>query len=106
LTWESNLEQSAESWSQVLALQNNCILYHKLTSFAQNLYAGYGWTSPNITDSIQAWINEKLLINEPNVSFEQIGHYLIIIHPSIKTVGCSYSINYIQNCFVVTCDYN
>lgn len=103
--WNDNLKYTSQLWSNTLA-KNNCILEHKLFSASQNLYAGYGWIEPNLSNAVQAWLDEKNILNKPNVTFNEIGHYLIIINTSLKEVGCASSINIANNCFVVTCNYN
>jgi len=98
--WDVNLEQSAKILSDNLA-NRGCILEHNLSSFGQNLYAGYGFIDGTIPDATQAWIDEKFLQND-----SEKGHYFIIINDSIQKVGCWLSINYSDVCFVVTCNYN
>lgn len=105
ISWNTNLKDSSQLWSNNLA-SRGCILEHKLFSSGQNLYAGYGWIEPDLSQAIQAWINEKELLDVPNITFEQIGHYLIIINNGFNEVGCASSINIDNNCFVVTCNYN
>lgn len=105
LSWDINLQSSSELWSRELALKN-CALEHKLFSSAQNLYGGYGWLEPNFKDAIQLWINEKELLNEPNITFQDVGHYLIIVSDNYSEVGCGAALNLANNCFVVTCNYN
>ena len=103
--WDDTLKDSSQIWSNNLA-SRGCILEHKLFSSAQNLYAGYGWIEPDLANAAQAWLDEKSLLNKPNVTFEEIGHYLIMISNNYNNVGCASSINIDKNCFVVTCNYN
>jgi len=105
MIWNDNLKVSSQIWSNELA-KSGCILEHKLFSSAQNLYAGYGWIEPDMSRAVQMWLDEKNILNKPNVTFNEIGHYLIIISNSINEVGCASSINVNNNCFVVTCNYN
>lgn len=105
LSWDVNLQSSSELWSRELAAKN-CALEHKLFSSAQNLYGGYGWLEPNFKDAIQLWINEKNILNQPNITFHDVGHYLIIVSESYSQVGCGAALNIANNCFVVTCNYN
>lgn len=105
IRWSYALQSNAQSWSNELS-SKGCGLEHFLESGSsgQNLYAGYGWTIPNYTNAVNAWISEKALVST-NASFSEIGHYLIIISPNFLRVGCASSINTSSNCFVVTCDY-
>jgi uncharacterized protein YkwD len=105
ILWSQSLKESSQIWSNNLA-SRGCILEHKLFSSAQNLYAGYGWIEPNLPNAMQAWLDEKSLLNKPNITFEEIGHYLIMISSNYNEVGCASSINIDNNCFVVTCNYN
>jgi hypothetical protein len=105
MIWNTGLQDSSQIWSNTLA-ESNCVLEHKLFSASQNLYAGYGWIEPNLPNAVQAWLDEKSLLNKPNVTFNEIGHYLIIVSTSLTEVGCASSINVDKNCFVVTCNYN
>ena len=107
MTWNSDLMFSSQSWSNILAY-NGCILEHKLFSSAQNLYAKWGLnvSDTNVTEGINVWINEKYLLNMPNITYEEVGHYLIITSNSYNEVGCASSINLDKNCYVITCNYN
>jgi hypothetical protein len=105
ITWDNNLVVSAQTWSNHLA-NSGCTLQHFLSSYAQNLYAGYGWTTPEFNNAVNAWINEKTLLNVPDISFEAVGHYLIIVDSNVQSVGCATAINYPRKCFVITCDYD
>lgn len=105
MIWNNNLRMSSQIWSNELA-KMGCVLEHKLFSSAQNLYAGYGWTEPDMSRAVQMWIDEKYILNKPNVTFNEIGHYLIIVSNTLTEVGCASSININNNCFVVTCNYN
>ena len=105
LRWDNRLQKSAQEWSNTLA-ERECRLEHLLSSFAQNLYAGFGWTSPQMKDAVRAWIDEKLLLDKEGVTYPEVGHYLIVVNKAITQVGCASAINYLQNCFVITCDYN
>ena len=105
ISWNTNLKDSSQIWSNNLA-SRDCILEHKLFSSAQNLYAGYGWIEPNLPNAMQAWLDEKSLLNQPNITFEEIGHYLIMISANYNDVGCASSINIDKKCFVVTCNYS
>jgi hypothetical protein len=93
-------------WTKNLA-ENNCNLIHYLdTARGQNLFGVYGSTNDNINSAVNAWIDEKLLIGNVNVTYNQIGHYLTIVSPYLTQVGCSTVANIDQNCLVVTCNYN
>jgi uncharacterized protein YkwD len=107
LFWSNSLELSANNLSRDLS-NRGCILEHSLASgvFGQNLYAAYGTFNPNYGNAVNAWIEEKNLLNKPNVTFSEIGHYLIMISSKYNNVGCSTSINYDKNCYVITCDYS
>ncbi len=107
LNWSSKLELSANNLSKNLS-ERGCILEHSLANgvFGQNLYAAYGTTTPNFKNAVNAWIDEKFLINRPNITFSEIGHYLIMVSSRYNNVGCSAEINYDKRCYVVTCDYN
>ena len=106
-TWSNLLEKEAINWSTNLTEFNNCGLTHYLdTAKGQNLYAMYGSTKSNINNAINAWVDEKNLIDKPNVTFDQIGHYLTIISPDFTQVGCGIAINPIQNCLIATCNYS
>ena len=107
LGWSNSLELSANVLSRDLS-NRGCILEHKLGSgvFGQNLYASYGTVNPNFRNAVNAWIDEKNLLNKPNVTFSEIGHYLIMVSSRYNNVGCSTSINYDKNCYVITCDYS
>ena len=105
-TWSNIMETEAINWSRNLAEYNDCGLKHSLdTARGQNLYAMYGSTKSNINNAINAWVDEKKLIDNPNVTFNEIGHYLSIISPKFTQVGCGIAINPIQNCLVATCNY-
>jgi hypothetical protein len=106
MTWDSNLHLSSQLWSNSLAY-NNCMLEHKLFSSAQNLYAKWdiNGIDSNITEGINAWINEKYLLNKSNITYEEIGHYLIMTNTYYSKVGCALTINLDKNCHVITCNY-
>jgi uncharacterized protein YkwD len=106
-TWSDLLEKEAINWATNLTEFNNCGLTHYLdTARGQNLYALYGSTKSNINNAINAWVDEKNLLDKPNVTFNEIGHYLTIISPDFTQVGCGIAINPIQNCLVATCNYS
>ena len=109
VVWNQDLQSSAQSWSNSLA-RNGCRLEHFLSSFAQNLYGIYGTANFNTTmlfiNAVQAWLDEKRLLNVPGVSWEQVGHYLIMTDTNVRQVGCAVATNAAQRCAVVTCDYD
>jgi len=105
LVWDISLQDSSQLWSNELANQD-CALEHRLFSSAQNLYGGYGWIEPNVVSAVNAWISEKSLLDKVGVTFEEIGHYLIIVSNRYSRVGCASSINVNKKCFVITCHYD
>jgi len=108
IEWNDLLRNNAQLTSNRLANEFNCRLEHILYSGSsgQNLYAGYGWITPNFTESVFAWINEKNSLDIPGIPWVEIGHYLIIVSSGFTKVGCGSSININKNCFVVACDYS
>jgi len=105
-TWSNILEKEAIDWSKNLTEFNSCVLTHHLdTARGQNLYGVYGSTISSINNAINSWVDEKNLVNNQNVTFDQIGHYLSIISPDFTQVGCGITINPIQKCLVATCNY-
>ena len=105
LSWDVGLQTSSQVWSNELA-SRNCVLEHKLFSSAQNLYGGYGWIDPDFQSAVKLWIDEKNLLNKPNITFQDVGHYLIIVSDAYSKVGCASAINVENDCFVITCNYN
>lgn len=105
LSWDVDLQASSQLWSNDLS-SRNCILEHRLFSSAQNLYGGFGWLEPDFRSAVKLWIDEKNILNEPNITFQDVGHYLIIVSDAYTKVGCAASINVENDCFVITCNYN
>jgi hypothetical protein len=104
-TWSIQMAQEAVEWSKTLA-NDNCNLVHELdTARGQNLYGIYGSTSGSVENAVQAWIDEKNLMSNPNVTSSEIGHYLIVVAPHLVQVGCGLAINTFANCLVATCNY-
>jgi uncharacterized protein YkwD len=104
-TWSESMSLEALTWSKNLA-ENQCNLQHYLdTARGQNLFGVYGSTTGNINTAVNAWINEKNLIGNVNVTSDQIGHYLIVISSQLSQVGCGIVANIDQNCIVSTCNY-
>jgi hypothetical protein len=104
-TWSDSMSLEALAWSKNLA-ENGCNLVHYLdTAHGQNLFGVYGSTTGNINTAVNAWINEKNLIGNVDVTPDQIGHYLIVVSSQLSQVGCSIVANIDQNCIVSTCNY-
>jgi len=104
-TWSDSMASEALSLSKDLA-KNGCNLIHYLdTARGQNLFGVFGSTISDINNAVQAWIDEKLMIGNTNVTRDQIGHYLIIVSQQLSQVGCSLVANIDQNCVVATCNY-
>jgi hypothetical protein len=103
--WSTQMETEAIEWSKTLAI-DNCNLVHGLnTAQGQNLYGVYGSVSGSVENAVNAWIDEKNLMSNPNVTFSETGHYMIIISPRLSQVGCGLVMNTFANCFVATCNY-
>lgn len=107
LKWSDALERSARELSINLA-NIGCALRHRLGSGVrgQNLYGTYGRVVPNYNNAVNAWILEKNLLDKPNVTFSEIGHYLIMVSSQYNNVGCSAGVNLVDRCYVIACDYN
>lgn len=104
-TWSTQMAQEAIEWSKKLAI-DNCNLVHGLdTAHGQNLYGVYGSTTGTVENAVNAWIDEKNLMSNPNATSSEIGHYLIVISPHLSQVGCGLAMNTIANCLVATCNY-
>jgi len=105
LVWDQSLSQSAKSWADQLAYQNNGLTHSKLGN-GENLYSTTDRGS-SCKAAVDAWFNEYPLYYNQKIGgagFKGYGHFTQLVWPETTKIGCAFSDN-ASNRYVV-CHYD
>ncbi len=105
LVWDQSLSQSAKSWADQLAYQNNGLTHSKLGN-GENLYSTTDRGS-SCKAAVDAWFNEYPLYYNQKIGgagFNGYGHFTQLVWPETTKIGCAFSDN-ASNRYVV-CHYD
>lgn len=93
LAWNKALSESAKSWANKLAFENNGLRHS--TRGGENLYSTTARGS-GCKAAVDAWFNEYSLYHNQEIGdgdFKGYGHFTQLVWPKTTKIGCAYADN-------------